>query len=248
MLEWPRFAGARPASRCREFGNLAVDDHRAPSGRIVVLGGTGSGALVAAAVQACRAAGAKVEVFGFLNDAAPAGSTLGGFPALGRFERWRECPADVRFISAIPQAKQAWPRFRRIAGLGIPAERWATVVHPRACVDAGVVLGHGCFVGPLAVVEPAARIGAHACLRGGCYISHDVTIGDYGFVGPNATLLSRCTVAEGAHIGSNAVCVPGTSVGRYAVLGVGAVVLHDVADFAVVAGNPARRIGEIAPG
>jgi len=220
--------------------------HQQPARRIVILGGTGSGVLVAAAVAACAADGAPVAVLGFLNDAAPAGSALDGIPVLGGFEAWRDCPDDAVFISAIPQAKQAWPRFRRIAGLGIPAARWTTVIHPRACVDARATLGPGSFVGPLAVVEHGVRAGAHACVRGGCYVSHDITLGDYAFVGPNATVLSRCVLGEGAHIGSNAVCAPNLSVGRYAVVGVGAAVVRDVPDFAIVAGNPARRIGAVA--
>jgi acetyltransferase EpsM len=214
--------------------------------RIVILGGTGSGILVAAAIKACAAAGSAMEVLGFLNDAAPPGSSLEGIPVLGPFEHWSECPPDVAFISAIPQAKEAWRRFRRITALGIPGGRWATVIHPTACVDDGAVLGPGSFVGPLAVIEPAVRTGSHVCLRGGCYISHDVTIGDYGFVGPNATLLSRCVLGEGAHIGSNAVCVPKTMVGRYAVVGVGAAVVRHVPEFAIVAGNPASQIGRIS--
>jgi sugar O-acyltransferase (sialic acid O-acetyltransferase NeuD family) len=215
--------------------------------RIVILGGIGSGVIVASAVRACAAAGSRIAVLGFLNDAAEHGSALAGIPVLGRFEQWTECPPDVAFISAIPQAKEAWPRFRRIAALGIPAGRWATVIHPTACVDDSAVLGPGSFVGPLAVIDPAVHAGAHACLRGGCYVSHDVTCGDYVFVGPNATVLSRCVLGEGAHIGSNAVCVPRTSVGRYAVVGVGAAVVRDVAEFAIVAGNPAREIGQISP-
>src|SRR5262245_64974025 len=96
----------------------------APHRRIVILGGVGSGVLVATAAKACAAAGAPLEVLGYLNDAALAGTAIDGIPVLGPFERWPECPPDARFISAIPAPKQAWQRFRRITGLGIPAERW----------------------------------------------------------------------------------------------------------------------------
>jgi acetyltransferase EpsM len=202
--------------------------------------------LVAAAVKASAAAGAPVELLGFLNDSAAPGSTLEGIPVLGPFERWHECPAAAAFISAIPAPKEAWQRLRRITGLGIPADRWASVIHPAACVDAGAALGPGSFVGPFAVVEPGVRGGAHLCLRGGCYVSHDATLGDYVFVGPNATVLSRATIGEGAHIGPNAACIARVSVGRYAVVGIGAAVVRDVPEFAVVAGNPARQVSVVS--
>ena len=51
----------------------------------------------------------------------------------------------------------------------------------------------------------------------------------------------RCL--EGASIGARAVCVAPVTVGRWAMVAAGSVVVHDVGDFALVAGNPARRVG-----
>jgi sugar O-acyltransferase (sialic acid O-acetyltransferase NeuD family) len=215
--------------------------------RIVILGGAGSGVMVAEAIAASAAAGGPIALIGFLNDA-PVPAAVAGAPVLGPFEAWRDCPADATFISAIPKPKEAWARFRRIASLGIPRERWATVVHPTACLAADVSLGPGTFVGPLAVVEPGVTAGMHACLRGGSYVSHDVRLADFVFVGPNATVLGRGTLAEGAHIGANAACREEIAVGRYAVVGIGATVVADVPEFAIAAGNPARIIGRVSAG
>jgi UDP-2-acetamido-3-amino-2,3-dideoxy-glucuronate N-acetyltransferase len=52
-------------------------------------------------------------------------------------------------------------------------------------------------------------------------------------------------VRQGASIGANAVIVCGHTIGRFAMIGAGAVVTKDVPDFGLVAGNPARRIGWI---
>jgi sugar O-acyltransferase (sialic acid O-acetyltransferase NeuD family) len=215
---------------------------------IVILGGAGSGVIVAEAIAASAAAGVPIALLGFLNDATPAPAAFAGAPVLGPFEAWHDCPADAAFISAIPKPKEAWARFRRIASLGIPRERWATVVHPTACLAADASLGPGTYVGPLAVVEPGVTAGMHACLRGGSYVSHEVRLADFVFVGPNATVLGRVTLAEGAHIGANAACREEIAVGRYAVVGIGATVIADVPEFAIAAGNPARIIGRVAVG
>lgn len=55
------------------------------------------------------------------------------------------------------------------------------------------------------------------------------------------TLATR--VREGATIGAGAIVGPGLTIGRFAMVGMGAVVTRDVADFAVVCGNPARVVG-----
>jgi acetyltransferase EpsM len=209
---------------------------------LVVLGGAGSGIIV---VEAIRAAGRTArEVLGFLNDVEAVGARLADTPVLGTFEQWRDCPANANFISAFPGVKESFNRYRRLQSLDIPKNRWATVIHPSASVAHGVVIGCGSFVGAGAVIEPGVVAGAHVCIRGGSYISHDVRLGDYVFVGPNVTILGRSLVREGAYIAANSVCRDQITIGRYGVVGIGSVVVRDTADFAVVAGNPARIVDD----
>src|SRR5215204_4875678 len=119
--------------------------------KLVILGGTGSGIIVAdAATVSTRA----FDVIGFLNDGVPRGSDFSGIPVLGNFAAWQDCPAEARFISAFPKAKEAFARFARLVSLGIPDDRWATVIHPAAHVAPDARLGPGSFVGAAAVVEP----------------------------------------------------------------------------------------------
>ena len=54
---------------------------------------------------------------------------------------------------------------------------------------------------------------------------------------------SGVVVRQGASLGARVVVVAGCVIGRWALVAAGAVVTHDVADFALVAGTPARRIG-----
>ncbi|MFM5730542.1 LbetaH domain-containing protein [Aeromonas caviae] len=49
-------------------------------------------------------------------------------------------------------------------------------------------------------------------------------------------------IKQGASVGANATLLPGITVGKYAMVGAGAVVTKDVPDYAVVAGNPAKVI------
>ena len=52
-------------------------------------------------------------------------------------------------------------------------------------------------------------------------------------------------VKEGATIGANATILCGTTIGRYAFVGAGAVIIKDVPDHALVVGNPGRQIGRV---
>jgi acetyltransferase-like isoleucine patch superfamily enzyme len=126
-------------------------------------------------------------------------------------------------------------------------------------------LGRGCIVGRGAYVGPAVTIGNNVKLQNYALVYEPARLEDDVFIGPAAVLtndvyprsvdgsgrLKRASdwdargvvVRQGASVGARAVIVAGRSVGRWALVAAGAVVTHDVPDFALVAGTPARRIG-----
>ena len=89
-----------------------------------------------------------------------------------------------------------------------------------------------------------------AMARGGITIEDDVMIAaNVSLISNNhdpyerqVLLCKPVTVKQGAWIGAGATILPGVTVGRYAIVGAGAVVTHNVPHYAVVAGNPAKVI------
>ena len=213
--------------------------------RLVILGGPGDGVVVAEAALLAQAAGAPYEVVGFLNDAIPAGEIVHGLPVLGRFEDWPRLGDEFVFCPAVQKVKEMQHRIRRLKGLGLPDDRLITVRHPLSAVASDVTIGPGCFIASFCTVQPGGRIGRCASLRAGASLGHHATVDDHAYVGPNATMCGRTRLMEGAHLGPNAVLIDFKTVGRFAVVGIGAAVTKDVADYAVVMGNPARRVSII---
>lgn len=125
-------------------------------------------------------------------------------------------------------------------------------VCPGARIEDGVSLGQGVYVGPNVTIRRGTRVQNHVSLYEGVELAEDV------FVGPSAVFTNIKTprafvsrrnelvvtrVETGASIGANATVVCGVTIGRFAMVGAGAVVIRDVAPHALVIGTPARPIG-----
>ena len=125
-------------------------------------------------------------------------------------------------------------------------------------VSSGARIGASCALGQNVFVASTAHIGDRVRIQNNVSIYDGVSLGDDVFVGPSAVFTNVINprsevprkdeylptkVEAGASIGANATVVCGVTLGRYAFVGAGAVVTHDVKPFALVVGVPARQIG-----
>ena len=122
-------------------------------------------------------------------------------------------------------------------------------------------------IGAFVEIQKNAAVGARCKISSHTFICEGVTIEDEVFIGhgvmftndrspssvnPDGTLQTeadwtvvKTRVKRRAAIGSNATIIAGVTVGEHALVGAGAVVTHDVADYAIVAGVPARVVGDV---
>lgn len=123
----------------------------------------------------------------------------------------------------------------------------------------GAIIGKNCNICAHALVEADVILGDNVTVKSGVYLWDGTRIGNDVFIGPNATftndryprskkypdIFSGISIEEGASIGANATLLPGVVIGRYAMVGAGAVVTKNVLPYSVVAGNPAKIIRRI---
>ena len=131
----------------------------------------------------------------------------------------------------------------------------------------GCSIGADSKVGAFVEIQKNASIGERCKISSHSFICEGVEIEDEVFIGHGVMFTNdvypravnddgslqteadwkvvKTLVKRRASIGSNATIIAGVTIGEGALVGVGAVVTHDVPDFAIVAGVPARVIGRV---
>jgi len=141
------------------------------------------------------------------------------------------------------------------------------IPHPGLVNLYGCTVGDDTKIGAFVEIQKGARIGARCKISSHTFICEGVTIEDEVFIGhgvmftndryPRATSaggnlqteadwkVEPTRVKHGASIGSNVTVICGVTIGEGAIVGAGAVVTKNVPQHAIVAGVPARVIGNV---
>jgi UDP-2-acetamido-3-amino-2,3-dideoxy-glucuronate N-acetyltransferase len=123
----------------------------------------------------------------------------------------------------------------------------------------GARIGPNCNIGDHAFLEGGVVLGENVTVKNGVALWNLVTIEDNVFLGPNCVFtndrnprsyikkpvehLDPTLIRANATIGANATILCGVTIGTYAFIGAGAVVIRSVPDYALLVGNPSRQIG-----
>lgn len=141
------------------------------------------------------------------------------------------------------------------------------IFHPNLVNLYGCEIGDETKIGAFVEMQKDVIVGSRCKISSHSFLCEGVTIENEVFVGhgvmftndiyPRATnedgslktgddwYVVNTLVKRGASIGSNATILPGVTIGEKAIIGSGAVVTHDVPDYAIVVGVPAKVIGDV---
>jgi sugar O-acyltransferase (sialic acid O-acetyltransferase NeuD family) len=209
---------------------------------LVVVGAGGFGRETVEAVRALNACGAGWRLLGYVDDdPALAGTLVDGTPVLGGITELKSLP-DAFVVVCTGRPDNYVSRRRIVRALDLPAERYATIIHPTASVSTSSRVGPGSVMLAYTALTAAVSVGSHVAVMPHVTLTHDDVVGDYATLGSGARLGGGVRIGCGAYIGAGALVREGRAVGSWALAGMGAVVTTDIPERQVWAGVPARYL------
>jgi sugar O-acyltransferase (sialic acid O-acetyltransferase NeuD family) len=192
-------------------------------------------------VRAINRAEPAWDLIGLLDDdPATHGRLVGGVEVIGPSAAV-DAHSDALVAACVASPNDPLRRIALVDRLALPAERYATLVHPTAVVPASATIGPGSVLHATTVLTADVALGAHVAAMPAVVLTHDDAIGDGVTFGAGVRVAGGVTIERGAYIGAGALLREGLTVGAGAVVGMGAVVTRPVPPGEVWAGVPARR-------
>lgn len=149
---------------------------------------------------------------------------------------------DACFVFTIGSPFNFWKRGQMIDRLGIPEDRYETLVHPSAFVSPTAKIHAGTVILSQVTIASSVTLGRHMTVLPNSAINHDDNIGDYTVIASGATVSGDVAIGRSCYIGANSSIIGGISIGNRCLVGIGAVVLDDLPSNGVYVGNPAKLL------
>jgi sugar O-acyltransferase (sialic acid O-acetyltransferase NeuD family) len=181
-------------------------------------------------------------VLGFVDDDPALHDTVrSGLPILGDVGSVAGM-SDAAVVVCVGNPRNYAARQRIVERLGLPEQRYATVVHPSAAIGAGSVVGRGSVLLAGAVLTADVTVGSHVAVMPQAVLTHDDQVGDYATIASGVRLGGGVVLESGAYVGAGALIREGVTVGAWSLIGMGSVLLRDVPPGQIWAGNPAHLL------
>ncbi|MFY8127193.1 MAG: acetyltransferase [Chitinophagaceae bacterium] len=186
----------------------------------------------------------KINVIGFLdNDESKVDSNFWGYTVLGKTSNIKtDYLKNCFFVNLITGNMAA--RFEVSKEIAKQGGKFANFIHPSVNLEM-VELGVGNYIQESVVVQACVTIGNNSSIHIGSMVGHECKIGNSSFIAHGCNLSGFTNIEDGVFLGAGVSTVPRVTIGKWSIIGTGAVVTKDIPPFSVAVGNPAKVIKQI---
>lgn len=213
--------------------------------KVLIIGGEGNGGVIASCIEDNRKRFKDLEweVAGFINDYE---KKVSGYPVLGGTNDINKFISDdYYFMYAIHMIGRNVKSEEVFLKMSIPDNRFATIIHKTAFVAESAIIEPGVFIMSNSYVGPAANIGKCTLIMANALIGHNTTVGPLCHFSVGSITSSYITIGKVSDVTLGARVLEKRNIGNYAIAGANSLITHDIPDYEIHVGSPAKFLKKI---
>lgn len=179
------------------------------------------------------------EIVGIVDTPDKVGSQVLGYPIFATDDDLPKLAQEhINFCITIGHIKTNKLRKELYLRLKMIGANFPIIKSPYAHISKSASIKEGSVIMHRCVINSNSSLGVCCIANTACVIEHDVIIKDHCHVGPCGTVNGGCIIEDDCFIGSNSVLVPGISINKNSLIAAGSVIISDVGENSMYAGNP----------
>lgn len=208
--------------------------------KIAIVGAGGFGREVLTLVQAINKEKERYEILGFIDNLQK-GTMINGYPVIGTDDEINETKEEVSVVLSVGDARLKNKIRNKYTN---PKIKFPTLIHPSVFIgdDNLVKIGQGCIICATCALTTNIVIKDFVTLNLQCTVGHDTIINDYCSFMPGCHISGKVHIEEGVCCGTGVKIIDQTNIGKYTIVGAGAVVTKSLPDNCTAVGMPAKPI------
>lgn len=209
--------------------------------RIAVFGCGGLGKEIVMLIEQINAAAPEWQIIGFFDDGVAQNSVVNGYRCLGGMAEVNQLEESTGLVLAIGNPAIKKNVYAKVQNQNV---YYPVLVHPTVQLDDRqyIAIGEGSIITAGNILTVNITLGRHVMLNLACTVGHDAVLEDFTSVMPGVNVSGGVVIREGAYIGTGAKITNHLEIGRYTVVGAGAVVVRSLPARCTAVGVPAKPI------
>lgn len=209
--------------------------------KVVIIGGEGNGGVIASCIEdnRLRFNDLEWEVVGFVNDFE---EEVCGYPVLCGTDNIQKLldNSEYYFMWGIHMIGRNILTEKLFQKVNIPKDRFATIIHKTAFVSQSAILEPGVFVMSNCYIGPQSFIGQCTLMMANSLIGHNTVVGPLCHFSVGSITSSYITIGKCSDVTLGAKVIEKRKIGDFAVAGAGSLITHDIPDYEIHVGAPAK--------
>ena len=209
--------------------------------KIVILGTGGFARELVTLIQDINAISPTYDFIGFVDGSLVKGTLVNGYPVIGNDDEINNVSEELGLVLAFGDPKLKKKVKDKFTN---PLLSFPTLIHPSVIIGDKrfVEIGAGCIICAGCILTTNITIKDFVTLNLQCTVGHDTIINEYSAFMPTCNISGEVNVAEGVYCGTGVKIINLTSIGRYSIVGAGAVVTNTLPANCTAVGIPAKPI------